>query len=76
MSLSTDRGTAAGTARIRVDRVACTGHGICAQLLPNDFTLDEWGYPLVRRDLVPESDAAVAVKLCPAHALWAASAQA
>jgi ferredoxin len=28
-----------------VDRIACTGHGICASLLPDAVTLDEWGYP-------------------------------
>jgi len=29
--------------RLAVDRVACSGHGVCAQLLAG-VTLDEWGY--------------------------------
>ncbi|MFF3460666.1 ferredoxin [Streptomyces sp. NPDC002730] len=34
-------------ARITVDRTACTAHGLCAELLPERITLDEWGYPLL-----------------------------
>jgi ferredoxin len=71
MSPSTESRPVAGT-RIAVDRVACTGHGICAQLLPDDFALDEWGYPIVRQATVSDSDAAIAVKLCPARALYRA----
>ncbi|MEO7071341.1 MAG: ferredoxin [Nostocoides sp.] len=52
--------------------MACTGHGICAQLLPDDFVLDEWGYPIVRRADISDKDAAIAVKLCPARALYRA----
>lgn len=37
-------------AKIAVDRVRCTGHGICAQTLPDSITLDEWGYPIVTDD--------------------------
>jgi ferredoxin len=32
---------------LRVDRVACSGHGVCASLLPGSVRLDEWGYPVV-----------------------------
>ena len=32
---------------LAVDRIACTGHGICAGLLPDEVGLDEWGYPVV-----------------------------
>ena len=34
---------------LAVDRIACTGHGICASLLPDEVGLDEWGYPVVHR---------------------------
>jgi ferredoxin len=27
--------------RVAVDRIACTGHGVCAALLPRQVTLDE-----------------------------------
>jgi ferredoxin len=30
---------------LTVDRIACTGHGVCASLLPEHVALDEWGYP-------------------------------
>jgi ferredoxin len=56
-------------ARIRIDRIRCTGHGICAQTLPGRFRLDEWGYPVVRSDLVGEEEGRLAVKLCPSRAL-------
>lgn len=33
--------------RLRLDPVACDAFGYCAELLPERFTLDEWGYPIV-----------------------------
>lgn len=57
-------------ARIAVDRVRCTGHGICAQTLSGSITLDEWGYPIVGNDRVDPAQAMLAVKLCPARALY------
>ena len=30
--------------RLIVDPIACTGHGACAELLPEVISLDEWGY--------------------------------
>lgn len=61
-----------GRARIRVDRVACTGHGVCASVLPETFRLDEWGYPVVDD---PQVDARsrqtrAVIRLCPARALY------
>jgi ferredoxin len=32
---------------LRVNPIACTGHGVCAELLPELITLDPWGYPIV-----------------------------
>jgi ferredoxin len=59
--------------RLAVDRVACTGHGVCAQLLEG-VTLDEWGYPVVAPETVegPEGHAVAetAIRLCPARALY------
>ena len=54
---------------LAVDRVACSGHGVCAQLLAQ-VRLDEWGYPIVDRATVPAAEADVAVRLCPARALY------
>jgi ferredoxin len=66
-------GTAQATGtELRVDRVACSGHGICASLLPRTVELDEWGYPV----LAPggghddPADVEAAVRLCPARALY------
>jgi sulfoxide reductase heme-binding subunit YedZ len=58
--------------RLRVDPVRCTGHGLCAELLPELIILDGWGYPLLADRLVPASLAGRArrtVTDCPALAL-------
>jgi ferredoxin len=36
--------------RVAVDPIRCTGHGLCAELLPEALQLDEWGYPRVTAD--------------------------
>jgi len=58
--------------RLVVDPVACTGHGMCAELFPEWIALDDWGYPMIDAAPVPPQlrDHAVrAVKACPALAL-------
>ena len=57
---------------LRVNPIACAGHGVCAELLPELVTLDEWGYPLIDpRPVPPALDRAArrAVAACPALAL-------
>ena len=54
---------------LAVDRIACTGHGICASLLPEEVSLDEWGYPVVSPGRVDRQMGDIAVRLCPARAL-------
>lgn len=57
---------------LSVDRIACTGHGICADWLPEHITLDEWGYPVLHGERVaPELVAAArqAARQCPVRAL-------
>ena len=59
-------------ATLQVDRIACTGHGLCADLLPELIELDEWGYPIIDPDPVPPAldlEARRAVAACPALAL-------
>ena len=51
-------------------RVACTGHGVCARLLPEQVRLDEWGYPVLQDDHVDGAAAGTAVTMCPARALF------
>jgi ferredoxin len=58
--------------RVRVNPIACEAHGLCAELLPERITLDEWGYPVV--DSTPltaglEKHAKRAVAACPRLAL-------
>ena len=58
--------------RLAVDRIACAGHGACAELLPELIELDEWGYPIVAAGPVPHvllPHARRAVTACPALAL-------
>jgi methionine sulfoxide reductase heme-binding subunit len=60
------------TMRLRVDPTACTGHGLCAELLPELIALDRWGYPLLADQPVPASllgRARRTVTDCPALAL-------
>jgi ferredoxin len=58
--------------RLAVNPIACTGHGVCAELFPERVTLDEWGYPIVRAEPLRDSqtkDAKRAVAACPTLAL-------
>ncbi|HET7246061.1 MAG TPA: ferredoxin [Streptosporangiaceae bacterium] len=59
-------------ARLRVDPIACDGRGLCAEVLPELITLDDWGYPIVRDGEVPPglmAAAGEAIRLCPLLAL-------
>jgi ferredoxin len=42
------------TVQLRLDPTACTGHGLCAGLLPELIELDEWGYPILLTGTVPD----------------------
>ena len=58
--------------RLAVDRIACDGHGVCAELLPELIQLDDWGYPIVASSPVPDAllgHARRAAAACPALAL-------
>jgi ferredoxin len=60
------------SARLRVNHIACSGHGVCAELLPELIALDEWGYPVIANTAVPARLARAArraVTDCPALAL-------
>jgi ferredoxin len=55
-----------------VDRIACDGFGMCAELLPELIELDDWGYPIVAAGGVPAElldHARRAVAVCPVLAL-------
>ena len=57
---------------VAVDWIACDGRGLCAELLPERITTDEWGYPIA--DAAPVDDNLIpaarrAVSACPTMAL-------
>jgi ferredoxin len=57
---------------LRVNPITCEAHGMCAELLPERITLDEWGYPVI--DDVPLPPALLdharrAAQACPTFAL-------
>jgi ferredoxin len=57
---------------LHVNPIACGGHGLCAEMLPELIRLDEWGYPILPTDPVPPELlplARRAVRLCPTLAL-------
>jgi ferredoxin len=59
-------------ARLRVDPIACDGRGLCAEVLPELVTLDDWGFPIIRDGEVPPrlmAGAEEAIRLCPLLAL-------
>jgi ferredoxin len=57
---------------LAVDWTACDGRGLCAELLPELISRDEWGFPLITNAAVPEQlleHARRAVDVCPTLAL-------
>lgn len=58
--------------RLRVDMIACDGRGLCAEVVPELVTLDDWGFPIIRATAVPaplRAAAGEAVRICPKLAL-------
>lgn len=52
-----------------LDRVACSGHGVCHALDPEHVPLDEWGYPIPSIVETTANTADSLMRLCPAAAL-------
>lgn len=58
--------------RLRINPIACNGHGMCAELLPELIDLDEWGYPIVKTSDIPLNlmdMAKRAERICPTLAV-------
>jgi ferredoxin len=58
--------------RLRVNPITCEAHGMCAELLPERITLDDWEYPLIDDRPVPAAlldHAKRAAQACPTFAL-------
>ena len=61
---------------LQIDRIRCDGHGLCAELLPELISLDDWGYPILKAGKIPAAlldHARRAVDACPVLALRLAS---
>lgn len=57
---------------LAVDPIRCTGHGLCAELLPEAVELDEWGFPRVDGAELPDAllrRARSVAAMCPTRAL-------
>jgi ferredoxin len=60
------------TLHLHVDPIACTGHGLCAELFPELIELDDWGYPIVAAGDIPDElvrHARMAAEACPVLAI-------
>ena len=60
------------TDRLHLDYASCSGHGLCADLLPEMVEIDEWGFPILSADTVDPHLlplARRAVRACPTLAL-------
>jgi ferredoxin len=68
---ATARPVVDGSMALQVDWPECRARGLCAELLPEHVTIDEWGYPVVDSRVPPErvALARAAVAACPRHAL-------
>jgi ferredoxin len=58
--------------RVTADRSRCCGYGLCAQLCPEIYKLDENGLVVLATDTVPEGleeSAREGAAACPAEAL-------
>lgn len=65
--------------RIVIDRIACTAHGMCAELFPEHLSMDEWGYPIQSSEPIRHGEmrhARRAVAACPALAMRLETARA
>ncbi len=40
--------------RLVIDFIGCDGQGICADFLPERIRLDEWGFPIVTDESIPD----------------------
>lgn len=58
--------------RVDVNLPVCEGHGLCAQVAPEVYALDDEGYVKLLQDPVPEpahAAAAAGARVCPVTAL-------
>ena len=49
---------------LKLNPITCDAHGMCAELLPELITLDDWGYPIIADGPIPPELEALAKKAC------------
>ena len=57
---------------LSIDFITCDGLGFCAEELPENIRLDDWGYPIIMDDSVSGDEmkrARRAARACPVAAL-------
>jgi ferredoxin len=65
--------SARAKSHLSIDWTRCDGHGLCAALLPQRISRDEWGFPVLHDDAVnaaDEPDVRLTIAACPALALY------
>lgn len=68
----TSGGESAGSMRASADRGACCGYGVCADICPEVFQLDDAGLVVVALEIVPPQHVKAAIEAaesCPQLAL-------
>lgn len=58
--------------KVQVDRVRCEGHGVCEEIAPDVYQLDDEGELVILVDPIPDasqSKAESGARLCPVAAL-------
>jgi ferredoxin len=64
-----------GSFVLKVNPILCDGFGHCHELAPDLVDIDEWGYPLIKKEPTPTGNvqalqsARYAVRGCPRQAL-------
>jgi ferredoxin len=64
-----------GSFILKVNPILCDGFGHCHELAPELVAIDEWGYPIIKKEPTPLNDlgalesARYAVRGCPRQAL-------
>ena len=60
------------TLTVKIEREKCCGYGICAEICPSVYKLDEQGFVYIDSDVVPEADGEAAIEgaeACPELAI-------
>ena len=58
--------------KLAVNPIRCVAHGLCAELLPEHVSLDDWGYPIIAGERIDPDlidHARRAADACPTLAL-------